>query len=238
MKRILGMLLIILTLLIVMASSSFAAKLYTTTIHETTVEEVQDMILEVMTGKNFTVDEVDKYKIIVAKNFGDGFWVTSQLCKVKFNMLERDGNIKLMVSETELVQGQLARQRSIDHLIPLIKEIRNKIDGTPMDQIASEAVNQLPGSGNERQKALGIILGDKNGEGYILIAKVEPGSLAADEGLLPKDIIIEVNVCITKEMESSALKSYLANKFAANASIMLFYNRNDTTEMVILKQQM
>lgn len=226
MRRILLVSLFLLSL----APACWGATLFTTTIRETDTGKVQDMILEVMTGKNFTVDEVDPYKVVVAKNFGDGFWLPTQLCKVKFNMLQRDGNVRLLVSELELLQGQVTRQRSIDHLIPLIQEIRNKLDGTPIDQVVNEAVNQLPDSGNVRKKSLGIVLGDRNPDGYVAISSVEAGSKAADAGLVGRDVLLEVNGRSTKEMDTAALRSYLANKAAEEASLVLVYSRRGTPQ--------
>ncbi len=55
-----------------------AATIYTTTINETTIR-VQDVILEIMMGKNFYIDDVDANKVIVGKNFGDGIWVRDSL---------------------------------------------------------------------------------------------------------------------------------------------------------------
>lgn len=216
-------------------SASFAATLFTTTIRETKVSVVQDMILDVMTGKNFSVDEVDQHKIVVAKNFGDGVFLASKLCKVKFNMLERDGNVKLMVSEVELIQGQMMRQRSIDHLVPLIREIRSKIDGTPENQIANEVVNQLPGSGKVREKSLGIVLGERSEDGCIRIKQIEPGSKAAEAGLLAKDTILEINGRSTKDMDTPSLKAYMANKAANKSSIIITYSRNSETNTLTIK---
>lgn len=223
-------------LLLSITAPAFAAKMFITTIRETTVKQVQDVTIEVMTGKNFTIDEADNYKIVFTKDFGDGFWIATHHCLVKFNFLERDGNIKVTLTETEILQGMMHRARSIDPLIPFIKEIRNKIDGTPVDQIANEAVNQLPGSGNSREKTLGVALGQKTEEGLIVIDRIEPGSLAADAKLVKGDVIVEVNGRSTKEFEVSTLSTYLANKAAEGSSIMVIYKRDGKQDMVTLKQ--
>lgn len=222
--------------LTVIVAPAFAAKMFITTIRETTVKEVQDVAIEVMTGKNFTIDEADNFKIVFTKDFGDGFWAATHHCLVKFNFLERDGNVRVTLTETEILQGMMHRARSIDPLIPYIKEIRNKIDGTPVDQIENEAVNQLPGSGNSRQKVLGIVLGQKNEKGFIVIDRIEPGSLAADAKLVKGDLIIEVNGRSTREFEVSTLSTYLANKAAEGSSILVLYERDGKQEMVTLKQ--
>lgn len=41
------------------STPAMAAAIYTTTINETTIPRVQDVILEIMTGKNFCIDDVD-----------------------------------------------------------------------------------------------------------------------------------------------------------------------------------
>lgn len=221
-------------ILALFSTPAMAATMYTTTINETTIPRVQDVVLEIMMGKNFYIDEVDANKIIVGKNFGDGIWVPTTFCKVKFNLLERDGNVKVMVTQTDTL-GVVSRQRPIDHLVPFIQEIKNKIDGTPISQISSEAVNQLPGSGNVREKALGIRLGVRLENGYIVIKDVDSGSIAADAGLIPGDLIVEVNGRPSKGFDVNALQSYLANKSAQKSAIFLVYARNGKESLATLK---
>lgn len=221
-------------LLIIFSVPALAATIYTTTVNETTIPIVQDVILEIMMGKNFYIDEVDANKVIVGKNFGDGIWVPTTFCKVKFNLLERDGNVKMMVTQTDTT-GIVSRQRPVDHLIPFIQEIKNKIDGTPVSQISSEAVNQLPGSGNVRERALGIHLGTKLENGYIIIKDVDPASIASEAGLIPGDLIVEVNGRKSSSFDVNSLKSYLANKSAQKSSILLIYSRGGQENLVTLK---
>ena len=226
------------TLLVLMfvlfSTPARAATIYTTTINETTIARVQDVILEIMMGKNFYIDDVDANKVIVGKNFGDGIWVPTTFCRVKFNLLERDGNVKMMVTQTDTL-GVVSRQRPIDHLVPFFQEIKNTIDGTPLTQISSEAVNQLPGSGNVREKALGIKLGTPLENGYIVIKDVDSASMAADAGLVPGDLIVEVNGRPSKDFDVNALQSYLANKSAQKSAIFLVYKRNGKENLVTLK---
>ena len=175
---------IAIAMLLIFVSTSFAAAIYTTTIKDCSVEQVQDVLIEIMTGKNFVVNEVTPHKLTFDKNFGDGFWTAAQNTTVRFNLLERDGNIKMMVSETEKISngwgGFFERKRSIDHLIPIIKEVRNSIDNTPKDEIINEAVDQQPGSGNEREKKLGLTLTDKDDQNVYRVKSVEPGSASSE----------------------------------------------------------
>lgn len=224
----------LLVLLFFFASPATAATIYTATIKETTIPRVQDVILEIMMGKNFYIDEVDANKIVVGKNFGDGFWVATTFCRIKFNLLQRDGNVKMLVTQTDSI-GVISKQRSIDHIVPLIQEIKNKIDGTPIDLISNEAVNQLPESGNVREKALGIQLGTKLENGSIVIKDIDSASVAADAGLVTGDIIVEVNGRPSSDFDISALQSYLANKSAQKSTIFLMYERSGEKNLVTLK---
>nr|WP_321500035.1 PDZ domain-containing protein [uncultured Dethiosulfovibrio sp.] len=201
-----------------------AASLYTVTINDTNIQAVQDAAIEIMTGKNFSIEEITPYKAVFTKGFGDGFWTVSRLCYVNLAFVERDGNVKVMVSETEKI-GAIIRQRSINHLVPLIQQIKSAVDGTPLSQVQNEAVDQLPGSGNEREKALGLVLDDQMGPNGIKIMSVDPGSLAKDSGILALDILSEINGRETTSMTPSAVKTYLANKMAAKSSIMIIVTR-------------
>jgi C-terminal processing protease CtpA/Prc len=83
---------------------------------------------------------------------------------------------------------------------------------------------------------LGIVLGQKDEKGFIVIDRIEPGSLAADAKLVKGDLIIEVNGRSTREFEVSTLSTYLANKAAEGSSILVLYERDGKQEMVTLKQ--
>lgn len=215
----------------------FAASIYTTTIQETSVEQVQEVLIEVMTGKNFAIDEVTPYKVTFNKNFGDGFFIASRAQTVIFNLLARDGNIKMMVTQTELYQGISKRQRSIDHMIPIIKEVRNAIDGTPIDNIENEAVDQLPGGGNKREQSLGITISEKDSRGRYLVEKIAPGSCAADKQFAVGDVIIEINGRTAAEFEKKALDSYIANKWGEGTSIIFTLDRFGETQIITLKRE-
>lgn len=218
------------------ATPATATTLYTTTIQETTVETVQEALIDIMTGKNFAIDEVTPYKVTFNKNFGDGFFIASRAQTVIFNLLARDGNVKMMVTQTELVQGMLKRQRSIEHMIPIIKEVKNAVDGTPLDSIQNEAVNQLPGSGNEREKSLGITLSEKDSNNRYRIEKIASGSYAADKQIAVGDVLLEVNGRNTAEYEKKALESYIANKWGDGSSLVFAFDRDGEIKVVSLKR--
>jgi len=205
-------------------------------VKDTNVATVQDTAIEVMTGKNFTIDEVTPYKIVFTKSFGDGIWVATKVCYVLFNFVERDGNVKLIVSETEKM-NQITRKRGVDHLVPIVNEIKSSVDGTPIERISNIAKDQLPGSGNERKKELGIIFKDSITQEGLEIIKIQPGSLAAEKGMLASDVLVEVNGRPVTDMTQSGLKSYLANKMASNCSIMLTIRRGKENKLIVLEQE-
>lgn len=222
-------------MLLIFTSTSNAASLYITTIRECTPEQVTDTLIEVLTGKNFTINEVTPYKVTFNKSFPMGLGGYSHN-NVIFNLIERDGNVKMMVSQVALLGVQIM-QRSIDHMVPIIKEVRNSIDGTPFDAISNEAVNQLPGSGNEREKKLGISIGNKGSEGSYRITSVEPGSVAADAGLAINDEILEINGRVLSEYDKKAVNSYISNKWGAGSSLIMLISRDGDQKMVTLKKE-
>jgi hypothetical protein len=233
---------IAIAMLLIFVSTSFAAAIYTTTIKDCNVEQVQDVLIEIMTGKNFVVNEVTPHKLTFDKNFGDGFWTAAQNTTVRFNLLERDGNIKMMVSETEKISngwgGFFERKRSIDHLIPIIKEVRNSIDNTPKDEIINEAVDQQPGSGNEREKKLGLTLTDKDDQNVYRVKSVEPGSASSEAKIIINDKILEINGRALSSMDKEAVTSYIANKWASGASFILLIEHEGEQRLVTIKKEL
>ena len=78
-------------------------------------------------------------------------------------------------------------------MIPIIQELKNTIDHTPIDQITNEAIDQLPGSGNKREKKLGLTLTEKGIDGFYRVKTVEPGSVAFDAKIMINDTVLEIN---------------------------------------------
>ncbi|MGI6442448.1 MAG: PDZ domain-containing protein [Synergistaceae bacterium] len=227
-------------LLFIFVSTSFAASIYTTTIKDCKVEQVQDLLIEVMTGKNFVVNEVTPHKITFDKNFGDGFWAVYQNATVRFNLLERDGNVKMMVTQTEKVSSSgtvFERKRGIDHLIPIIKEVRHNIDHTPLDEIVNEAVDQQPGSGNVREKKLGLTLTDKDIQNFYRVKTVEPGSAAADAKIVMNDKVLEINGQDLSTLDKNAVNTYMANKWASGSTLMILIEHEGEQRMVTIKKE-
>lgn len=211
-----------------------ATYLFTTTILGATIQEVQDAIIEIMTREKFTLEEVDDNKVVVGKQGASVLFIPGAYSRVRFNMLIRDTNVKLMVNQVDSL-GPESQQRPVAPLVPLIKEIRNRVDGTPKEQITNETVITVAAATNQAGKSLGIRLGKKNTEGYIVIEKVEPGSKAAQNGLAALDVLLEVNGRSTKEFEVSALQAYLDEKWSQKASIVVVFSREGKTDFVTIK---
>ncbi|MDR3166026.1 MAG: hypothetical protein LBU13_10665 [Synergistaceae bacterium] len=77
--------LLTIALVIGLSGAAWGAKLFTTTIQDTTVEQVRDVSLEYMMEKNFAIDRMEDYTITFTKGFGDGFWWYAQNMIVKDN---------------------------------------------------------------------------------------------------------------------------------------------------------
>ena len=212
-----------------------ASMLFTTTIMGATVQEVQDAIIAVMTREKFTLEEVDDNKVVMGRQGASVLFMPGAYSRVRFNMLPRDGNIRLLVNQVDS-QGPQSQQRPIAALVPLIKEIRNKVDGTPKDQITNETTPASGGTETPKGKTLGILLGAKNTEGFIVIERVETGSKGAETGLAARDLILEVNGRSTKDFDPGSLKAYLEEKWAQKASIIIVYSREGKTDLVTIKE--
>lgn len=224
-------------LLCLCVASAGANSLFITTILDCTTEKVQDVAIEIMTGKNFIIDEVSPYKIVFEKNFGDGFFVGKHMRKVQINVLARDGNVKLMVANYAALGDAFKMQVGVDHVIPLIKEIKHAIDGTAISLIENEAVDQLPGSGNVREKKLGLSIGEKDSAGLYRVRDVEAGSFAAEAGIYIGDIIHEMNGRYLSDMGKRAVESYLSNKWGSGASVVLVVEHDGQKKTIILKKK-
>ena len=220
----------------------YGAQVFTTTIRNTTVQQVREVSLAYMMGRDFAIDRVEEYTITFTKGFGDGVWTEYRNMIVKFNVLQKDDDVKLMVTQFEdsppshasiVVYSpnlivvpyytQRRGQRAIGHLIPLIKDIRHSIDGTPLDRIVNEAADQQPEI--EPIKTSGLSF-----DGFIIKA-IEPGSLAEKAGLQPGDTIVEIN---GKSADENALKN-IDVRLAAGRYVMITYERNGNKDLVTLK---
>jgi len=236
---------IFLSLLIVMffAPAVFALQnpaappilLYTTTILNCTVEQVQDTLVDKMTARGFTINEVTPYKVVFSKSIQDFFRVLRNT--VTFNLMPRDGNIKMMTTQ-QVSLGSQVEDRPITELIPVIKEVRNSIDGTKLDNIENEAVIKSPETqnANMQEKKLGIILIKSEVDGHFRIKEILAKSAAADAGLAVNDEILEINGKVLAELDKNAVDAYISNKWAEGSSLIILYSRNGEQKIIKLKK--
>jgi hypothetical protein len=225
--------------LTLLTGQAFAAKVFTTTIQDTTVAQVRDAAISYMMDKNFAIDRVEDYTITFTKGFGDGVWIEFRNMTVIFNVVKSGDNVKLMVTQMEdskvpffwgntYSESTYKGQRNIEHLIPLIKDIRHSIDGTPLDQIVNEAKED--GAREEEKKPKyrdsGLYFeGNK-------ITKIDENSIADSAGLKTGDLIIEIGA---KPVDGD-LKKQIDQKLLAGRSVIVTYERDGNKDVLTMKQ--
>lgn len=209
------------------AQANEGGKIYVTTIKDCTLEQVQDVIIDKMTSRNFTIVEITPYKLIFQKDFQT---LGYSRYFPQYNLIARDNNVKVMVTMQHHVQtafgGQGIMQWKVTNLIPIVKEIKNAIDGTPLDKIDNSAVNQLPEAGNIPEKPLGLVLFDKLTGEPAKVQEIKPGSIAAEKGVAIGDRLIEINGMRLADMDIAAIRSYIANKWGAGSSLVMLIERD------------
>ena len=219
------------TLAMILCGMASGAQIFTTTIRNTTIRQVQDVSLEYMMSRNFAIARVEAHTLTFTKGFGDGIWIIQRNMIVKFNMLERDGNVKLMVTQFEdSPQAYIKGQRAIEHLAPLIQDIRHAIDGTPLEQIVNEVTDQQPGAKGKAAKKAEAKASGLAFDG-VKISGVEPGSLADKAGFKEGDVLVEIN---GKPASAKNLEDIDA-RLAAKRSVIITYERDGKKGVITLK---
>ena len=231
MKKSLTATLFILSSVFFLIAPVQAAQLFTTTIYNTTTEQVRDVSISYMMEHNFAIDRVEDYTITFTKGFGDGFWTASRNMIVKFNVLQTEENVKLMVTQFEdSPQAWIKGQRAIEHLIPLIQEIRHSIDGTPLDQIVNEA--KVSGKGDNESTSQEIYRDSGLRFSENIITNVAKDSIADKAGLQVGDVIIEVNA----RPAQGDIKKGIDQALLAGRSVVITYERSGEKDVLTLKQ--
>lgn len=224
----------VLLLTLFLASSSSAAVMFTTTINETNIPTVQEAIINVFTPKGFATVDIGPNKVELNKSFGDGFFLAIRNRTVIFTLLQQGENVRMMVAQNELNQGIVRLQNNIEHLIPLIQEVRHNIDGTPVDRI----VNESPAPGEEKPKpeeTMGLTLKAANG---VYIAEVAEEGVAIGAGLKNGDIVHEINGKVLADMKEREVENYIAEKWDAGSSLIIMYEREGNRDLLSLKKGM
>ncbi|MDO5116094.1 MAG: PDZ domain-containing protein [Synergistaceae bacterium] len=221
--------------ILLFASSAFAANMFTTVIRDTTIPVVQETIINVFSPKGFAVADVGSNKVALNKSFGDGFFTAIRNRTVLFTLLQQNEDVKMMVSQNELNSGWIQLQNNIEHLVPLIKEVRHAIDGTPSDQI----VNETPapgGASTPAPKKIGLVLVKAEGQEYY-IAEVEKGGEAEKAGLASGMVVYEINGKVLNDMKNQReVENYINTKWSAGSSLIFLYDKDGTKEILTLKK--
>lgn len=231
MKRLRTALFIFLSI-IVLSTAASAAVMFTTTVTETDIPAVQEAIINVFTPKGFAIVDLGPNKVELNKSFGDGFFAAIRNRTVIFTLIQQGENVRMMVAQNELNQGIVRLQNNIDHLIPLIREVRNSVDGTPPDRI----VNDTPAPGEkekELEETIGLTLKAADG-GYT--AEVAGGESAAKAGLQNGDLVLEINGKALSDMKEREVENYIAEKWDAGSSIIVLYERDGNKDLLTLKK--
>ena len=211
------------------------ALLYTTTILNCTVEQVQDTLVDKMTARGFTINEVTPYRVVFSKSIQDFFRVLRNT--VTFNLMPRDGNIKMMTTQ-QLSLGSQVEDKPITELIPVIKEVRNSIDGTKLDNIENEAVTKSPEtqSAVAQEEKLGMVLIKSEVDDHFRIKEILPKSAAANAGLAVNDEILDINGKVLAEMDENAVDGYISSKWTEGSSLIILYSRNGEQKIIKLRK--
>jgi S1-C subfamily serine protease len=188
-----------------------------------------------MTARGFTINEVTPYKVVFSRNIQDFFRVLRNT--VTFNLMPRDGNIKMMTTQ-QVSLGSQVEDRPITELIPVIKEVRNSIDGTKLDLIQNEAVVKSPEtqSAVAQEEKLGIILIKSEVDGHFRIKEILAKSAAANAGLAVNDEILDINGKVLAELDKNAVDAYISSKWSEGSSLIILYSRNGEQKIVKLKK--
>lgn len=234
MKKIISAFFILLCFLLLVTGANAASRMYTTTIRDTTIPTVQEAIINIFSSKGFAVTDIGPNKIALNKTFGDGFFLAIRNRTITFTMFPREKDVRVMVTQSELNQGIVRLQNSIDHLIPLIKTVRNQIDGTPLDLIENESVNNDDVSPKEKKH--GIVINDKDAEGFYRIQSIERMSGAENAKLSVNDAIIEINGRVMSDYNKEEIITYIDNKWQEGSSLIMLISRDGEQKMITLRK--
>lgn len=234
MKKIISAFFILLCFLLLVTGANAASRMYTTTIRDTTIPTVQEAIINIFSTKGFAVTDIGPNKIDLNKTFGDGFFLAIRNRTITFTMFPREKDVRVMVTQSELNQGIVRLQNSIDHLIPLIKTVRNQIDGTPLDLIENESVNNDDVSPKEKKH--GIVINDKDAEGFYRIQSIERMSGAENAKLSVNDAIIEINGRVMSDYNKEEIITYIGNKWQEGSSLIMLISRDGEQKMITLRK--
>jgi len=226
-------------ILFIVVPANAESRMYTTTIKDTTIPTVQEAIINVFTPNGFAVTDIGPNKINLNKTFGDGFFLAIRNRTITLAMFPLGEDVKLMVTQSELQQGMLIMklQNSIDHLIPLIKSVRNRVHGTPLDLIVNETVNIDGSSEMAKIKEIGFVLFNRDQDGHFVFTKVDADGCAKGVGIEQEDTLLEVNGRTFAGVEKREVESYINEKWVDGVSLVMLVVHEGNQKLITLKRE-
>lgn len=110
------------------------------TINNTDIDEVQEEIIDVFLDNSFDIGHQTGNKLIMTKTYDGFLGIGASAHAVQFNMIKKGNNVKVTCFEQSVGTSIIAISGKSDltKLVPLFKEVKHRIDGTPYDKILNE----------------------------------------------------------------------------------------------------
>ena len=208
----------------------------TTIITSKEPEEVTDLLVEKMIENDFTIDELKSLSLRLKKNGYNKNFSVKTIRTIDISVKPEYNKIQYFVTAFEDSARGKFINGNIDDIIPIMKDFKNKMDGTPIDQIKNEADPFVSGNWEKYIQKLGLTI-DKNAPGgKYRIKAIEPKSGAGDAKLVKNDIILEVNGQKIEEIETASINSYLAGLWRSGEPFELLILHKGEEKTVTLKR--
>jgi len=220
---------VIFTLLLV--SCAFAERrdfVYVVTIKNTTSQQVANAVIEEMAKLELPVTQTSADQtIFVTKST---FLFDKSTMYTIFNYLPVNNNIILSVTESmDTVQWtifQNSMRVQINWLIPSIRNIKNKLDGTNIKDIKNEVARTKDGV-----MELGLTV-EKNSDGTASVKNLNPYAYARLRGIKSNDIIVSINGKPFKEQSNEDINTTIENNWKNGDNMILVIRRGDVVNSI------
>lgn len=211
-----------------------ATEIYLVSIKNTTVDNVKTALTSEFKKAHYEVKINEPNRLGFKFVQGDGLFTPIQRYTVYCEMTQDSENVRIEVSK-KLAQGFFTMIEDVEDIVPIIKNVKQQIDGTPIEYI----VNEHEGAPEEREalaQRLGIALSEQNTDGTFNIKEIEPHSAASSTNLAVGDKIFEINARPINSMTKEEAEKLLAERWEAGLSIMFTYERDGTKDIVSIKR--
>lgn len=224
-----------LLLLFITATPGFAIKTFITTINNTDVEEVHNTAIPIFLERNFSIGEMTPYKIEFQKSEYRTAWKwnslegqpESCLMLVRLHTIAQGDNVKIIATEIEETNSIGKHVRSIDFIVPLIRELKSSIDGTPLDAIANEVPKKRKSDVHIKSFGAGLKLAKKkNTDNFPVIEAISPESIAEKAGLKAGDVILSLNLKSVQGCNLQKLQENISDRVTKKRAVVLSYLRD------------